>query len=272
MKDALGDRIKDQYENRTRYLLPRRTYTIIRVDGKAFHSFTRNCKKPFDKDLMRLMDNTAIELCKEMQGAKVAFVQSDEISVLLTDFESPQTCAWFDGNLQKISSVSASMATMYFNHLLSYDVTSDVVRERFKDDPTALFDGRAFTIADPTEVENYFIWRQADATRNSLQMAARAVYSHKELEGKQSPELHEMLHASGLNWNNYTSGEKRGRAIVKETYQMPVVGQSSPHTEEIVTRTRWISCDGFLREGTPIFTQDRDFLQSRIPKYNQEKE
>ena len=109
-KDSLGDRMKEFYENRTRNFLPRRTYTIIRVDGKAFHSYTRGLIRPFDEKLVNDMDETACYMCKNIQGAKFAFVQSDEISILLTDFEGLTTDAWFDGNIQKMASVSASLA------------------------------------------------------------------------------------------------------------------------------------------------------------------
>src|SRR6185503_13990478 len=107
MNNSLGDRMKRQYEDRTRVMLPRRTYTIIRVDGKAFHTFTRHCEKPNDKALAHALDGAARRLCEEAQGAQLAYLQSDEISVLLTDFMLPTTDAWFDGNLQKIVSVSA---------------------------------------------------------------------------------------------------------------------------------------------------------------------
>ena len=116
MQDNLGDRMKG-YENITRYHLPRRTYSMLRIDGKAFKTFTRGLKKPFDDGFINDMDETACFLCKNIQGAKFAFVQSDEISILLTDFETIQTDAWFDGNVQKMASVSASIATAQFNYL-----------------------------------------------------------------------------------------------------------------------------------------------------------
>lgn len=262
MKDALGDRIKSQYEDRTRIMLPRRTYTIIRVDGKAFHSFTKHCEKPFDSYLMKTMDRTAIAMCEAIQGACFAYTQSDEISILLTDFANPGTNAWFDGNLQKIASIAASLATANFNR----EYYENTVGNK-EMDYMALFDARAFTIPDPIEVENYFIWRQNDASRNSVQMAARAVYSHKELDGKGTPELHEMLYLKGLNWNDYTSGEKRGRSIVKELYS--VLGKDKDGKECEVTRSRWVSLDGWNRKPnteTPIFTQDRAFLKRLIPR------
>lgn len=115
MRDDLGDRMKSQFENRTRYYLPRRTYTIVRVDGLSFHNFTREMERPFDTGLMEDMDRTGPALCTGVIGCVLGYVQSDEISLVLTDFTSQGAEAWFDGNLQKIASVSAGIATCAFN-------------------------------------------------------------------------------------------------------------------------------------------------------------
>jgi tRNA(His) guanylyltransferase len=241
MKDDLGERMKGQYEDRTRVFIPRRTWTIVRVDGKAFHTLTRGCDRPYDEDLMNVMRTTAIEMVKEMQGANLAYVQSDEISILLTDFAKETTSAWFDGNIQKISSVSASMATAFFN-ANAKDLFDDV----------AFFDGRCFSIPDPIEVENYFIWRQIDATRNSIQMAAQAVFSHKELLNKNNADMQEMLFQKGINWNNYPARCKRGQVIVK--------------VPSVITTPDGLQADGSKWDTpeTPVFTQDRDFLRRYI--------
>ena len=119
MKDDLGKRMKEQYEQRTRTYLPRRTYTIIRLDGKAFHTYTRGMARPFDQDFMRVMDETTKYLCENIQGCVMGYTQSDEISLLLTDFTTITTDAWFDGQVQKIVSVAASMATAKFNNIFS---------------------------------------------------------------------------------------------------------------------------------------------------------
>lgn len=218
-KDSLGDRMKENYENRTRIMLPRRTNMIIRVDGRAFHTYTRNCKKPYDDDLMDDMNATAIALCEGIQGAKLAYVQSDEISILVTDYDDINTCAWFDGNLQKICSISASIATAEFNKarmLRNYVAWQANKPSTY---PTELvmanFDSRVFIIPETAEVANYFLWRCQDASRNSLQMLARSLYSHNELEGKNSSELHDLIHAKGDNWNNLAPKYKRGRLIMK---------------------------------------------------------
>lgn len=236
MRDTLGDRMKSYYEDKTRYFLPRRTYSIIRVDGKAFHTYTRGLQEPFDDKLMADMDNTAIYLCENIQGAKFGFVQSDEISILMTDFDLLTTSAWFDGNIQKIASVSASMATAKFNELRA--------------GKTALFDSRVFIIPSTTEVQNYFIWRQQDTVRNSISAVAQSLFSHKELEGKNCSKMQEMIFSKGINWNDYSARYKRGRLIIKETFE-----------KEGTDRTRWIM------QEPPIFTQDREILDQLIPQY-----
>lgn len=231
MKDSLGDRMKKNYEDRTRYYLPRRTYTIIRVDGKAFHNLTKHCERPFDENLISHMNRTAEYMCENIMGSQFAYVQSDEISILVTDFNTDDTQAWFDGNLQKITSISSSLATCIFNQECEFNK---------KITKLALFDARAFTISDKVEVANYFIWRQKDATRNSVQMVAQSLYSHKELQHKSSSDLQEMIFEKGINWNDYNDGFKRGRVIIKG------------------------EC-GFKTVNPPIFTQDTEYLKRLIP-------
>ena len=226
--------MKEYYEDRTRNLLPRRTYSIIRIDGKAFHTYTKGLQRPFDDKLMNDMDETAGFLCKNIQGAKFAFVQSDEISILLTDFEELTTDAWFDGNIQKMVSVSSSLATAKFNEL--------------RPGKLAFFDSRVFTIPSNIEVENYFIWRQQDTTRNSISSVAQSLYSHKQLEGKNTTEQQEMIFQKGTNWNDFAPKYKRGRVIEKQLYD-----------KDGATRSKWVSVE------PPIFTQEREFLALRIP-------
>ncbi len=271
-KDTLGDRMKNSYENRTRYYLPRRTYTILRLDQKAGHTYTRGLNKPFDTEYMEDMDSAVIEMMPEIQGAVFAYIQSDEVSILLTDFEKITTSAWFDGNLQKMTSVAASIMTAAFNRrrlLLRNNVTGhyELVGSRI---PLAYFDCRAFTVPDRTEVMNVFRWRQQDCIRNSVSMVAQANFSHKELHGKSQSDMHEMLHQKGINWvTDYTESQKNGRVIVKETYEEPIVnlhvntlGETLvvPPTASI-KRSRWVSQSAW------IFTQDEGKLLSMIPKY-----
>ena len=260
MNDELGQRIKDQYENRTRYFLPRRTYTLLRLDGKAFHTYTRGLQRPFDKGLSEDMDSAIIAMLPEIQGAVFAYTQSDEISILLTDFEKPATSAWFDGNIQKMTSVAASIMTAEFNK-------QRLIREfakfnvSMKWDNLAYFDCRAFTIPDRIEVMNYFRWRQQDCVRNSVSMVAQSHFSHKELHGKSQSDMHEMLHQKGVNWaTDFTDGEKNGRVILKEEYMIPETEQNSSWVS-CAKRTRWVS------KGAWVFTKDEGRLLNIIPQY-----
>jgi len=225
-KDELGKRMKEHYENRTRLFLPRRTYTLIRIDGKSFHTFAKDMVKPYDDNLIDFMNETGKFLCENIQGAKLAYVQSDEISVLLTDFEKITTYAWFDGNIQKICSVSSSIATAKFNQLYTrLKAGFETETEEWIDFSLcklAFFDSRVFIIPDPTEVENYFIWRQKDAVRNSISMTAQSLYSHEELKTKNQRDMQDMIHAKGKNWNNMPAGFKRGRMITYEENQWAI--------------------------------------------------
>lgn len=206
MKDSLGDRMKGYYEGRTKQFLQRRTYTIIRIDGKAFHTYTRGLEKPFDSDLMDAMDETMKFLCENIQGAKIGYVQSDEISILLTDFDKLTTDAWFDNNVQKVVSVSSSMATAIFNR----------IRDDQGFDKMALFDSRVFQVPTNIEVMNYFLWRQQDCVRNSISSVAQANFSHKELNRLSTNQMQDKLMTElGINWNNFLIREKRGAMCFK---------------------------------------------------------
>ena len=266
-RDSLGDRMKEQYEDRTRYLLPRRTYTIIRVDGKSFHTYTRDCQRPYDAGLMDDMDATAKALWENMEGAQIAYVQSDEISVLLTDFEGQQTEAWFDGNLQKMTSLSASIATAHFNRARTFRrVTHETALRPGREDPYAYFDSRAFVIPDAVEVENYFIWRGQDAARNSVSMTAQAHFPHERLQGKSSSEMQEMLwQEKGVNWNDQPAGFKRGRCVVRKLVEKDAV-YVDKRTGETKTATG-VRRASWQVVAPPIFTQDRDWLRGRIPRH-----
>jgi len=233
--DAIGDRMKAQYEDRTRYFVPRRTYTILRVDGKAFHSYCRHMERPYDKRFMVAMDMVTAEMLREIAGAEFAYVQSDEISILLTDFAKPSTQAWFDGNIQKMASVAAGLATGYFNALM-LDETQRVVKGVLNK-TIGTFDARVFTIPDHIEVENYFIWRQQDAVRNSIQMLAQHYYSPKQLHGKNCSELQDMIHDKGDNWNDHSARFKRGGLVWYNRDALPypewVIGEAPNFTGEV---------------------------------------
>jgi tRNA(His) guanylyltransferase len=250
VNDALGDRMKDSYENRARVMLPRRTYTIIRLDGKCFSGYTRGLDRPYDQQLMDDMTATAEYLCQEIAGARLAYTQSDEISILLTDFATPQTQPWFDGNVQKLVSISASLATARFNQL--------------RPGRLAFFDSRAFTIPDPVEVGNYFVWRQKDATRNSISMAAQALFSHKQLHGKSSSDMQEMMWSErGVNWNDYDPRFKRGTAVWPEVRRGDVEYTNTRTGEKGVAQD--VERHVWITGAAPIFTADNGFLATHIP-------
>lgn len=244
-KDALGERMKENYEFRARTMLPRRTHTIIRIDGKCFSSYTRGLDRPFDRQLMDDMGATTEFLAREVSGCRLAYTQSDEISLILADFDRPSTQAWFDGNQQKIVSITAAMATAKFNEL--------------RPGKLAFFDSRAFTIPDPVEVENYLIWREMDATRNSIQMAGQAHLSHKAMHGLNTGQVQERLWADhGINWNDYPDRFKRGTVVYPQVQVEPVTyvdrrtGQTC--TTPAVERRVWVTA------AAPRFTTDRDWL------------
>lgn len=196
----LGDRMK-RYEHTFRQVLPRRTYTLMRLDGRAFHTYLKDSEKPFDHDFVKCMDQVAYTLCREIDGVQFAYTQSDEVSLLLTDFHSPHTEPWFGGNVAKMLSVSASLAS----------VTMHVVR---RSGPMPQFDCRVWTMSDPVEVANYFLWRQRDAVTNSIQMLAQHYYRPRALEGRSTNELQDILfREQGVNWNDLDAGLKRGRVV-----------------------------------------------------------
>ncbi len=197
--------MKDNYESITDYRLIRRTPVIIRVDGKCCHSL--KLEKPFDVDFIGAMEYAAVRLAKEMQGFKLAFVQSDEASFLLTDFDNLQTDAWFGYEIRKIVSLSASIFTLKFNRYPVMDTKDKTIE--------VAFDSRAFNVPRE-EVANYFLWRSLDWQRNSIQMLAQAHFSHKQLFQKSQADMHELLHTKGINWADLKPVEKNGTWILKD--------------------------------------------------------
>lgn len=221
-KTTLGDRMKE-YEQATRTVLPRRTYSICRVDGRAFHSLLRHADKPFDENVMTAMDAVTTALCEEISGAVFGYTQSDEASILLTDFAAPGTQPWFAGGVQKMVSIAASVATVAFN-------------DAYFGADRALFDARVFTIPDPVEVANYFLWRQRDAVRNSISMAAQAHFSHKRLHRVNTNQMQELLWSEkGINWNDYPDGCKRGRVVTRKTGERPVTYKDHRSGQQVST-------------------------------------
>lgn len=232
----LGERMK-KYEFVTRSYLMCKTPVIVRIDGKAFHTFTKGLKKPYDRNLIKLMQDTTLALCKEIDGCQLGYTQSDEISLLITDWSKKETQAWFQNNLSKIISITASIATLSFNKnllMLALCGENNVWQEKSM---KALFDSRAFNLPKE-EVCNYFIWRQQDATRNAIQLAGQSEFSHKQLQGKSCNQVQEMLfQEKNINFNDYPTDFKRGSCVIKE-------GEN------------WI-----IDKEIPIFTQERGYIE-----------
>lgn len=232
--DNLGTRMKTFYEQVSKTRLVRRMPVAIRLDGKAFHTFTRGMNKPFDAVLIKSMQQTMMYLCNNIQGCVFGYTQSDEITLILIDYQTLESSAWFDYEVQKLCSVAASMATLQFNRVFRMNVktwerehhdlvmTSDhdaAYAERLEDkiDIGAMFDARCFNIPKE-EVCNLVYWRQLDAMRNSVQMVGQANFSHKELQGKSCAMIRDMLQdKDGVkSWEEYSIMEQRGTAAYKD--------------------------------------------------------
>jgi tRNA(His) 5'-end guanylyltransferase len=238
--DPINSRMKENYESRFKRSIHRRTYAILRVDGHSFSKYTSKLKKPFDQDFNDDMDTVAKYLCEKIQGARFAYVQSDEISVLITDFDQLTTHAWFDNNADKMISLAAAYSTSRF--LLS--------RIKRQDERLLEFDARIFAISDPFEVANYFLARQRDATKNAINMMGQAYYSTNELRGVNTNQVQELLFQKGVNFNDLPARFKRGGVAERIKYE------KSPG----VIRTKMEMVE------TPVFS-DKSFLYSRIPVF-----
>lgn len=226
--DSLGNRMKEYYEAIPKIKLMRRTPVALRIDGKAFHTFTRGFKRPFDPVLMSSMQQTMKYLCENIQGCVFGYTQSDEITLILIDYQRLESCAWFDYEVQKMCSISASMTTMEFNREFGsrcreineiWNVTDE--EEQYANtlckavEKGAMFDSRCFNIPKE-EVTNLIFWRQQDATRNSIEMVGRAYFSHKDLHKKNCNDIQDMLHKQfGVNWNDFPVACKRGSACIR---------------------------------------------------------
>lgn len=230
--DALGQRMK-KYEFITRTHLVPRMPVIIRIDGKAFHTFTRGFKKPFDEILVKTMQETMKYLCENIQGCVLGYTQSDEITLVLVDYKKLDSCSWFDYNIQKCSSIAASMTTMAFNKFFP-QMIENVLGEFFFETETdedekyvnslrssmergAMFDARCFNVPKE-EVCNNILWRQNDATRNSIEMVGHANFSQSKLHKKTCNDIQDMLMLErGINWNNFQTHLKRGSCCIRKT-------------------------------------------------------
>lgn len=255
--DDLGIRMKTYYEQIPKTRLMRRTPVAIRIDGKAFHTFTRGFEKPFDTLLVNTMQQTTKKLCENIQNCVFGYTQSDEITLILVDYKDINTAAWFDYEVQKLCSISASMATLYFNKFFKqsveeFDINS-IIKEKEVDNykllnsykralnTGAMFDSRCFNIPKE-EVCNLIYWRQLDATRNSIQMVGQANFSHKELQGLTCNKIQDkLITETDINWNNYPTYLKRGTSCLKKDSEwtldmnMPILkGEDRKYVEDLI--------------------------------------
>lgn len=221
--DDLGIRMKDFYESVPKTRLLRRTPVAIRIDGKAFHTFTRGMAKPFDYVLIESMQLTMQYLCENIQGCVLGYTQSDEITLLLVDYKKFTSEAWFDYEVQKMCSIAASMATMAFNRFFAEAVKNCDSKDeaylaalRKAVEKGAMFDARCFNIPKE-EATNLIYWRQLDASRNSIQMVGQANFSNKLLHRKSCSQIQDMLMLEkGINWNDFATHLKRGSCCVRQ--------------------------------------------------------
>jgi tRNA(His) 5'-end guanylyltransferase len=282
VNDELGTRMKEFYEQVPKTRLVRRTPVAIRIDGKAFHTFTRGFGKPFDEVLIRSMQQTMKYLCENIQGCVLGYHQSDEITLILVDYKKLTSSAWFDYEVQKMCSIAASMATMAFNKFFEkeiqdfhYHIKIDPVTEELDTEQAkqftvykqalnrgAMFDARCFNIPKE-EVTNLIYWRQLDATRNSIQMVGQANFSHKELQNKSCNKIQDMLMTQrAINWNDFPVYQKRGSCCIKSevTTTYAKVGEDGAVFTGSTERPHWI-----IDNNIPIFkNEDRAYIDKLI--------
>lgn len=261
IKDSLGDRMKNYYESASQTKLTRRTPVAIRLDGRAAHTFTRGFRRPFDMPFALSMRDTMLYLCENIQGCKFGYTQSDEITLILTDYDTLETSAFFDYNVQKLTSVVASMATFAFNKAFAKRVAEykndftfpgigddNFVENYMKSiDRGLVFDARCFNIPKE-EVGNLIYWRQLDAIRNSIQMVARYNFSDKELQGKSCEEMKKMLETTSWPWDSYRPDLRRGTACYK------VFDGSDMHQQ----RTWRLDCD------MPVVKDEWEYINKHL--------
>lgn len=228
VRDDLGKRMKEYYENIPKTKLMRRCPIALRINGRAFHTFVKGFQKPFDEVLIKTMQETMKYLCENIQGCVLGYTQSDEITLILVDYKKFTSQAWFDYEVQKMCSIAASMATMAFNNIFTHIYSQIYIDKKTKGEQVeefvntycfkcgkAMFDCRCFNIPKE-EVTNLVYWRQLDASRNSIQMVGQANFSHKELQNKSCNEIQDMLMTQkDINWNDLLTYLKRGSCCVR---------------------------------------------------------
>lgn len=269
VNDKLGNRMKHNYEEVYKYRLCRRMPVIIRLDGKAFHTFTKGLHKPFDEVFVKTMQDTMKYLCENIQGCVLGYTQSDEITLVLIDYQTLQTDAWYDYEVQKMTSVSASMATLAFNKYFKENTMALITNlEEFEESylkkfDCAMFDSRCFNIPKE-EVTNCILWRQLDAERNSINALAQSLFSHKSLQGlDRKATITKMETEKGVIWGNLPAEYKRGSCCVKQEVVVKEWAEDVGGGLGVVRRetaTKW-----FVDRNIPLFKgKDRDYIEQLI--------
>jgi tRNA(His) 5'-end guanylyltransferase len=249
---TLGDRMK-AYEHVEKKKLEAKTPVIIRLDGRAFHTFTKEFNKPFDETIIKAMKYTVQKLCEEVQNVKVAYSQSDEITLFLADYEGKNRQQWFNGDVQKIVSLAASIATYYFNDYMDKNHWINFPDKR----KPATFDARVFNLPRH-EVVNNFIWRQQDGIRNSISGLAQTHYTEKELNRKSTSQMLSMLLDKKVDWDELPAYKKRGFCVTKEYFILDASELNLPENikmPENIKRSRWVVDDEI-----PIFSEDKSYI------------
>lgn len=232
IKDSLGDRMKMYEEISNTKLIPQLP-VIIRIDGRSFHTLTRGLQKPYDENFVDMMNQIGIILCKEIQNARFAYVQSDEISILLYE-DHFLSEPWFGNRLSKITSISAAIAT---GEMIRYSSNIHSLKSFYE---KGMFDSRAFNLP-VREVCNYFIWRQADWIRNSKTMFASKYLSPKQLNNVPGEvRVAKAEEISGESYENFPTWFRLGRCIVKKDEE-------------------WI-----VNNNIPLFKENRDYVDSYL--------
>lgn len=272
----LGNRMKNYYEQVSKTKLMRKCPVAIRIDGCHFRTFTKNLNKPFDDIIIKTMQETMKYLCENIQGCILGYTQSDEITLILTDYKNIDSDAWFDYEVEKLCSVSASMATMAFNkafeknvkmfehEMVSYyiaDYHDQIIQSaiyRKALDKGATFDARCFNIPRE-EVTNLLYWRQKDAIRNSIQMVGQANFSQEELNHKSREDIKHMLCDKNIVWDVFPKAKRFGSCCIKKEIENKSTGYNG-EVRAIEYRTKWI-----IDDNIPLFKdENRNYIEKLL--------
>jgi Uncharacterized conserved protein len=233
----------EYYRSLTDYKLMPNTYVLAMVDGHRFSKLIKNkFDKPFDDLFIKMMNETAKYLCENIQGVKFAYTQSDEISIVITDFDTPMTDSYFSFRLCKMQSLIAAMATAKFNQMyakLANDYKGFGLKKfDMKEYPTYTFDCKVWTVPIANDAYAWFLYRQTDCIKNSKAQTAQTYLSHKELVGLTSDEMIAKLkNEKGIDWYDFENGKKYGRLIRKVETPMEKDLPTGEHVK--FTRNIW---------------------------------